>query len=331
MKKYGYVAAVMALALLALIVWRYSADSTETVVVKLSPGPAQPRVSPSEAGIDPAALEEAAVYAGERNTRALIVGRGGHIVFEKYWDGATFDTPERINGFTPVLAALAVGTALNDRLIVNLDAPLSNYLQKPPAPMTIRDALAQEGPDVDAGRNVNLVARVLEKVTGQKYDVVVAERLWKPLEGGEFSLLRAGSAESGTVWADCCLHARLGDWMRVGELLANDGKFEGNELMPPRYMTLMLTPTHKDSPHGFFMRVDGTFAAHDVAWLESAGKQRLWIVPSLKLVILRVGDEPAEDLGWDEAMIPDSIIRGTSGWQSAKVGEGVDPNKYAPH
>ena len=30
-------------------------------------------------------------------------------------------------------------------------------------------------------------------------------------------------------------------------------------------------------------------------------------------------------------MIPDSIIRGTSGWQPTSVGEGVDPNKYAPH
>ena len=82
---------------------------------------------------------------------------------------------------------------------------------------------------------------------------------------------------------------------------------------------------------GIFTRVGGTFAARDVAWLESAGKQRLWIVPSLRLTILRVGDEPPESKGWDEAMIPDSIIRGASGWQPSAVGEGVDPNKYAPH
>ena len=30
-------------------------------------------------------------------------------------------------------------------------------------------------------------------------------------------------------------------------------------------------------------------------------------------------------------MIPDSIIRGTSGWQPRAAGEGVDPNKFAPH
>ena len=113
-------------------------------------------------------------------------------------------------------------------------------------------------------------------------------------------------------------------------MLANNGVFEGNQLTPPHYVSLMLKPTYPDSPMGFFVRVGGTgqFAARDVAWLESAGKQRLWIVPSLRLTILRVGDEPAD---WDEALIPDSIIRNVSGWQPGVVGEGVDPNKFAPH
>ena len=82
---------------------------------------------------------------------------------------------------------------------------------------------------------------------------------------------------------------------------------------------------------GYFTRVDGQFAAKDVARLESAGKQRLWIVPSLRLVILRLGDEPPESEGWDEAMIPDSIIRGTAGWQPARAEEGTDPKRFAPH
>jgi len=54
-------------------------------------------------------------------------------------------------------------------------------------------------------------------------------------------------------------------------------------------------------------------------------------VPSLRLTILRIGGEPSRAKGWDEAMIPDSIIRSTSGWHPATVDEGVDPNKFAPH
>jgi CubicO group peptidase (beta-lactamase class C family) len=125
--------------------------------------------------------------------------------------------------------------------------------------------------------------------------------------------------------------ARLGDWMRVGELLAKDGVYEGNELAPRSFVAQMRTPPSKDAKYGFYLRVNGGFAAHDVVWLESDGKQRLWVVPSLDLVILRVGDEPPRAKGWDEKMIPDTIIRGTSGWQSAQVGADIDPNKFAPH
>ena len=82
---------------------------------------------------------------------------------------------------------------------------------------------------------------------------------------------------------------------------------------------------------GLGVHVTGQLAAADVAWLDGGKRQRLWVVPSLRLTILRVGDEPDASDGWDEAMIPDSIIRGTSGWHPKSVGAGVDPNLYAPH
>ena len=63
------------------------------IVVAMPAGPPQPKVSPAEAGIDMAGIQAAVDYAGTRNTRALVIGRGGHIVFEKYWDGTTLDSP----------------------------------------------------------------------------------------------------------------------------------------------------------------------------------------------------------------------------------------------
>jgi hypothetical protein len=108
--------------------------------------------------------------------------------------------------------------------------------------------------------------------------------------------------------------------------------FEGNQLFPPAYADLLVTETHKDSPRAVFMRADGQFAARDLVWLAASGKQRMWMVPSLKLVILRIGDEPPAAEGWDEAMIPDNIMRGLRGWLPANDGDGkVDPKNYAPH
>src|SRR5690242_12344804 len=105
----------------------------EPLVVRMKAEPGQPRVPLGEAGMDPAAIQQAVDYAASHGSTALLIGRGGHIVFEKYWDSTTFDTPVD-PGFAPALLALAVGSALEDRLIASLDAPLANYLQELPQP-----------------------------------------------------------------------------------------------------------------------------------------------------------------------------------------------------
>ncbi len=333
MKKIGWLAGVVAVAALAFV-WLNTNSGPDPVLVTLEPGPPQPRVTLTEAGIDPRAVEVAVQYAGERNTRALVIGHGGHVVFEKYWGDTTADTPVQLSGFTPALAALLVGTALNDRVLRDLDAPVSEIAKDlsadPRAASTPRQLLTQYGADTTA--DVNTLARMLEGALGSSYETLLAERLWKPLGAGSFSMAQRGAAgQPGNIRADCCFTARLGDWMRIGELLAHDGVFEGNQFTPPDYVRQMLSPASKDAPHGYFTRVDGQFAARDVAWLEAEGKQRLWIVPSLRLTILRIGDEPPASRGFDEGMIPDSIIRGTNGWQPGSAGDGVDPKKFAPH
>lgn len=334
MNRHVFTFVTIGLVLSGLFLFLGTRSEGSQVVVGLVPGPPQPRVTPGEAGLDPAALEIAAEYAGKRNTHALIVGHGGHIVYEKYWNGTTNDTAVE-PGFAPVLVALGVGNAMNDRLLGNIDAPLSQYLpdaQPDQAAHTLRQLMGADAPGLSAAESADLLAVMLERLSKQAYPTFVAERFWKPLGAGSIEFRgQGGGNQSGGVNAGCCVRARIGDWMRVGEMLAHDGVFEGNQYTPPRFVALMMQPARKDSPRGFFMRVDGGFAAQDVAWIEGSQQQRLWVVPSLRLYILRIGEAAPESEGWDEAMIPDSIIRGTAGWKPRSAREGVDPGKFAPH
>jgi CubicO group peptidase (beta-lactamase class C family) len=319
-KKFKLLVLVAVIAGIAMAVWRSAVPETG-IVVPLVPGPPQPKVSPGEAGLDPLAIKAAVDFAGTHGSQALVIGRGGHIVFEKYWGDTTLDTPLPPGDLASVLSPLLIGTAMNDRLIVNLDEPVSNYL-----PEYAGTATGQASLRGHLGRGVTnaeppsgeVMALVLERVIKQPYVTQISERLWKPIGGGEFSVSREG------------VGARISDWMRIGELLANDGVFAGNQFTPPRFVSLMLKPSHQGSSRGFGVNVGGSFAATDLAWLAD-GPDRLWIVPSLRLVIMRVGGDANPADGWDEAMIPDSIIRGTSGWKPKAVGEGVDPGKFAPH
>jgi CubicO group peptidase (beta-lactamase class C family) len=342
--------------------------------VRLEPGPPQPTLSLAEAGIDARAIELAAEYAAKRNTRALVVGFNGHVVYEKYWDDTSLDREVDLSGFTPVLSALVLGTALQNGELRDLDAPLSRFLGEwesdPRGTITLRELVTGDshlappgdrtwprslaaryhaGDDLHAGLlawpladepdpegspadvDADLLALALSRALKADYPTLLRERLWLPMGAGSFSLGVDDEGPHGHARAGCCLRARLSDWMRIGALIANHGIFEGNQFAPPDYARLLVTPTHPRSARAVFMRVDGQFAARDVVRLEAEGKQRLWMVPSLKLVILRVGSEPAADQGWDEAMIPDSIIRNIAGWQPGAAGEGVDPNKFAPH
>jgi CubicO group peptidase (beta-lactamase class C family) len=345
--------------------------------LRLESGPPQPTLTLAEAGLDPDSVELSMRYAEARNSDALVVGVNGHIVYEKYWGDTTLDSSLEASGFSPLLAALVLGTALQNGELRDLDAPLSTFLpewrQDPRGTITLRDLLtgnsnlqtpgarpwpgslaaryyleenlgahmlawpqaqkaapAGSPPEVDA----DFLSLVLTHALKANYSALLRERLWRPMGAGSFSVGIDGERSSrGVERAGCCLRARISDWMRIGALIANRGVLEGNQYLPPDFARLLVTPTHPGSARAVFLKVDGTFAARDVVRLEAAGKQRLWIVPSLKLVILRAGREPPDSQGWDEAMIPDNIIRGTRGWQPASSGEGreVDPNRYAPH
>jgi CubicO group peptidase (beta-lactamase class C family) len=334
MTRLAYVFTAVAVVMVGVMLFLAKDAEAPPLLVPLAAGPSQPRVSLTEAGMDPAAVEQAAAWAMERNSTALVVVRAGHVVFERYRDGTTFESAVD-PGFTPVLAALLTGSALDDRLINNLDRPVANYLSgagDAPPDATVRELLAGDRADLTLAQSTDLLAQVLETTGRLPYQSLVAERLWKPMGGGDLEFrVRDNARRPGGVSAACCVRARIADWMRIGELLANRGVFEGNQYAPPRYVDLVLAPVRKDSPRGYFTRVDGEFAAPGVAWLEGTRQQRLWIVPSLRLVILRLGSEAPSSKEWDERMIPDTIIRAVRGWKPASAGEGVDPGKFAPH
>jgi CubicO group peptidase (beta-lactamase class C family) len=239
--------------------------------------PPPPRVSPDYAGLDVQALDAAAAWAGERNSRALIVWRRGHIVFEKYWGGADFDTTVDAGELNATLAALLLGIAQEDG---KLDA----------------QPLVQQKPDAQ------LLAQALARATGHPYAQYLSERLWK----------RIGAADA-RVAPECCLLVRQGDLIRLGALLASDGLFDASQVVPSGWISQLVAaryPLEPGEPHDP-QRAGEPYAARDVFFLGRLSKNRLWLVPSLGLAVLRTGEDRAGDADWDDAMIPNLVIRGT--------------------
>ncbi len=173
--------------------------------------------------------------------------------------------------------------------------------------------------------NVTLLGHALERATGQRYSALLSQGLWKPLGLRDAALYmdRAG----GSPMFSGNLMARPIDWIAIGQLLLDRGRIGETQLVPADWIAAMTTPSPAYRGYGFLtwlgdQTVGGApppfpgiipwqsepFAARDVVILHGHGSQRVWVIPSRRLVIVRAGRQwPG---GWDDSVIPNLIIRG---------------------
>jgi CubicO group peptidase (beta-lactamase class C family) len=159
----------------------------------------------------------------------------------------------------------------------------------------------------------HIASIVLRHVTGMELKDYIDTRLAKPmgwgawnycLHRGDYDMPHANGAGS------TALHAT--DVMRFGYCLAKNGKWNDKQLVPPAYLALCNKPS-KYNPHCPFtlqweQNSDGHVAGapKDAYWKSGAGGFCLYVVPSLDLVIYKMG---GKDNQYDPAMtgIPDDF------------------------
>jgi CubicO group peptidase (beta-lactamase class C family) len=331
--------------------------------------PLAPWVDPPAEQLESQGLEEAARYAAAHGSRALIVARHDHIVFERYWQGTAFDTLSDAQGFTPLLAVLAMGTAIQHRRVGWPDEPLSLLLSEwsadPRGAITVRNLLQQssglaapegldEAHDLSAAAlasplsappgtlrfpqpvDSQLLALALERATQQRYAQYLSATLWRRLGAADAWLWLD---EAGMAHADCCMFARQGDWIRLGQMLARDGNYRGAQVMRPGWVDFMRIPAKSDPEFGSLVRIAlhppagsglECYASADTFVVEGRGGNRLWIVPSLQLAILATGDARGRDAQWDDARIPNLVMRAARDYLPPAARPGADLSTIVP-
>ncbi len=172
--------------------------------------------------------------------------------------------------------------------------------------------------------NSQILGIILERVTGKKYHEYLSEKIWKPL-----------GSDDATVWLDhpggiartyCCFFSTLQDWGKVGLMLMNNGNVDGKQIIPQGWLKKMLIPSKLKPIYGYQIwignsekiakdRISEPFLANDVFFLDGKGKQRVYIIPSKKLVIVRVGEGTNV---WDESYLINNVIRGLKFSQARK-------------
>ncbi len=175
-----------------------------------------------------------------------------------------------------------------------------------------------------------LVAVVIERATGQRYGAFLSRELFGPLgaAGGEVWVDHVG----GLAHSGCCILLPAETYLRTGVLLLQDGVWSGRRLLPEGFVAQMRQGTPQNPHYGMgvyagrpyaarrgFANPDlgypgvlhgEPYAADDLFLFDGNANQVLYMIPSLKLAILRLGAPPPKQPEWDNAVLPNTLIRG---------------------
>ena len=187
---------------------------------------------------------------------------------------------------------------------------------------------------VEQSADPQLAALVVERATGMRYAEFVSEAIWRRIGAGDAWLWL--DRDGGAPHTECCMMARQGDWVRLAELLIKDGNYRGDEVIHPGWIARMLVPAHGNETFGSYIRVGKSnvagsepYATEDLFIVEGNGGNRLWLIPSLQMTILRMGPAPERAADWDDARIPNAIIRGARDYKQP-VGSAADISRIVP-
>jgi CubicO group peptidase (beta-lactamase class C family) len=168
--------------------------------------------------------------------------------------------------------------------------------------------------------NTQALAIVLERATGRRYADYLSERLWQPI-----------GARDAAVWLDevgglpkasSGILATARDWARIGLLLQHGGRCAGRQVVSTGYIAAMTTPSALEPDYGFHVWLgnggirreeedhDEPFVPKDLLYLDGKHYQRVYVIPSLELVMVRVGERSKD---WDDSFLPNLFARALAG------------------
>jgi CubicO group peptidase (beta-lactamase class C family) len=140
--------------------------------------------------------------------------------------------------------------------------------------------------------NTQLLALIIERVTGKSVSKYLETKIWKPL-GMEapayWSLDKQG--EDGMEKAFCCLQARAIDFAKFGRLYLNKGSWEGNQIVSRDWVEYS---THSDPSNNNRHYYNNNWGIgpvkYDSFYAVGLYGQYLYLYPEKNIQIIRFGD-----------------------------------------
>ena len=180
--------------------------------------------------------------------------------------------------------------------------------------------------------NSQLLGLLLQRAVGMSYAEFLESRLWsKVAESSAWVWL---DSPNGLAKTSGSLFTPARNWLRLGLLHLNQGRVGGEEVVPSDWIKKVITPSANNANYGFqtwlgteyaprrdygkgvgaYVPHSEPFEARDIVYFDGANGQRVYVIASEDLVIVRTGeggmDFQTGAFLWDEPQLPNLILRG---------------------
>jgi CubicO group peptidase (beta-lactamase class C family) len=146
--------------------------------------------------------------------------------------------------------------------------------------------------------STQLLGFAVQKAVDVSMAQYLSEKLWKPLgmeQDAEWT-----TDNSGMEKTFCCIHASPRDFAKLGQMMLNDGKMNGVQVLNREFLHEMITPTAtSDGIYGLGIWINNDNPVKHYFMLGLQG-QYVIVVPEHNMVIVRTGsynDQPKNDRG----------------------------------
>ncbi len=241
-------------------------------------------VAPASVGWDPARLQAALDFAGQRSSQAMVVAVGGRVIAQQAW-GVDLGFARDIASVQKSVTALLVGNlaaagqiSVTEPVVTYLGPGWSRATRAQEAEITVRHLLTmtsgltnaltfETAPGTRWRYNTNAyqqLPRLIEAVTGKAIDAVTRAELFDPIGASTASRWRErrGVGQFATDPNSRRIQGLLmtaPDMARVGLLVARGGEWDGRAVLRDRaYLAAALASSQDLNPsYGYLWWLNG--------------------------------------------------------------------------
>ena len=144
-----------------------------------------------------------------------------------------------------------------------------------------------------ATAGVHFVSMIVRHVSGVELEEYLRTRVAKPLGWGKWGFGYQRKEITHTPGGGG-IKLRAPDVIRFGEMMLRGGKWNGNQIVPADYVRLCgsESPFNPHYPYSLQFDVNATgqaAAPRDAYWKSGSGGHAVYIIPSMKLVVWKLG------------------------------------------